>query len=216
MDEQLKRRLIGAIVLISLAIIFLPMLLEHEPTRVRPRPMTPIPQEPERKFDSSLLQDRPPAAQRETGIQTPAAGVSPAPRQETPPAQSVAPAPKPSVERKAPSTTTATKSEPKAKPRPKPKPKPKPEPKPKPVASGTPSGWVIQVASLTSRESAEKLVKKLRRAGLDTMDPRPVTVNGKRFYRVQVGPEISRRNAERHLSLIKRVAGTKGQVMRYP
>ena len=79
-----------------------------------------------------------------------------------------------------------------------------------------PSAWVVQVASLSSLEGAAKLVKKLRKAGLDTMDPQSVTVNGKRFYRVQVGPEISRENAEKHLALIRRITGAKGQVMRYP
>ena len=61
-----------------------------------------------------------------------------------------------------------------------------------------------------------KLVRRLRRAGLETLDPRPVRVKGQRFYRVLVGPELSRRNAERHLKLIQKITGNRGHVMRYP
>ena len=201
MDEQLKRRLIGAIVLVSLAIIFLPMLLEHEPEGLKPTPMKPLPEEPPRQFDSSLLQDIPP----ETAT-TPEAPKAVQPRADTP---AVEPAPA-STEK--PRTAKAP-----AKPAPKPVPKPTAKAgKPTGAGKSSPSGWVVQVASLSNRESATKLVKKLRRAGLDTMEPRAVTVKGKRFYRVQVGPEISRENAEKHLALIKRVTGAKGQVMRYP
>lgn len=196
MDEQLKRRLIGAIVLVSLAIIFLPMLLEHEPAGLKPTPMKPLPEEPPRQFDPSLLQDLPPEAPRQPAAVQPEPDRKTASAPETPKKPEVA----------------------KATPRPpaKAEPKPKPKPKPKPEKAAMPRGWVVQVASLSNRESAVKLVKKLRKAGLDTMDPRPVTVKGKRFYRVQVGPEISRENAEKHLTLIKRVTGAKGQVLRYP
>ncbi|RTZ78040.1 MAG: hypothetical protein DSZ01_05895 [Gammaproteobacteria bacterium] len=202
MDEQLKRRLIGATVLVSLAIIFLPMLLEHEPATLKPVPMKPIPEEPERNFDSSLLQDVPP--------RNPITELA-APADKT---TATTPAPAPVKAQPVPEKTVVAKVAPKPAPRKASKVPAKPKKPALPKAA--PSGWVVQVASLTSRENAMQLVRKLREAGLDTMDPRPVTVKGKRFYRVQVGPEISRANAEKHLTLIKRVAGTKGKVMRYP
>ena len=202
MDEQLKRRLIGATVLVSLAIIFLPMLLEHEPATLKPVPMKPIPEEPERNFDSSLLQDVPP--------RNPITELA-APAEKT---TATTPAPAPVKTQPVPEKTVVAKVAPKPAPRKASKAPAKPK-KPAPPKE-TPSGWVVQVASLSSRENAMQLVRKLRKAGLDTMDPRPVTVKGKRFYRVQVGPEISKANAEKHLTLIKRVAGTKGKVMRYP
>ncbi len=204
MDEQLKRRLIGATVLVSLAIIFLPMLLEHEPATLKLEPMKPIPGEPERNFDSSLLQDVPP----------PNPVTEPAP---TPNKPTVTPA-TPALVKPEPGQAPDTPAVAKATPKPAPRKVSKAPAKPKKTAPSktVPSGWVVQVASLSSRENAMQLVRKLRKAGLDTMDPRPVTVKGKRFYRVQVGPEISKANAEKHLTLIKRVAGTKGKVMRYP
>jgi DedD protein len=194
-DEQLKRRLVGATVLVALAIIFLPMLLEHEPADLKPLPMPSIPKEPPRHFPGEPPRPAP-------------AATRPAP--------------------KTPSTTQVTKPSPSGqqgvKPvskadRTKPKPaheKTKSTAKPKSATPPTPSAWVVQVASLSSRDNAMKLVKRLRKAGLDTMDPRPVTVKGKRFYRVLVGPEVSKKNAERHQSLISQIAGTKGRVVRYP
>ncbi len=185
MDEQLKRRLVGATVLVALAVIFLPMLLERQPDTLKPVPVKPLPKEPARRFDTALLQDRPPKTTS------------------TPPAA-------PSASK--PSSTPAAPPRQATRPRAKAGgAKPSRMKKPAP-----PRAWVVRVASLSSRDSAMKLVKRLRKAGLDTMDPQPVTVSGKRFYRVQVGPEASKKNAERHLQLIRRITGDKGQVVRYP
>ncbi|WP_456380432.1 SPOR domain-containing protein [Thiolapillus sp.] len=210
MNEQLKRRLIGASVLIALAIIFLPMLLSHKPVAEHPGEMASIPAEPVRNFDPSLLQNIPP-------------------REELPAAEipSVSPAPEPDVAAAPPAPVAPVVA---AMPEPKPKPKPKPSPpmvsaekpgtKPGQKAeswpSPSPSAWVVQVASFSSRASAEKLVKKLRKAGFDTMDPAAVTVGGKKYYRVQVGPELDRKRAQKLLPRINKISGAKGQVVRYP
>ena len=64
LDEQLKKRLIGAAVLASLAVIFVPMLLESPPEE---RPLGEIPPPPPaRPFDSKLLREPvpPPAKAR--------------------------------------------------------------------------------------------------------------------------------------------------------
>ncbi len=196
-DEPLKRRLIGATVLVSLAIIFLPMLLSHEPVARHQGKMPPIPAEPQRNFDPGLLQETPPAQPQPVA------------------AKAVVP------EKPAP--------QPKPKPTPKPVPKLKtraaatppyiPGPGKKPAASaakGSPQAWVVRVGSFSSRASADKLVKKLRKAGLDTMNPVAVTVKGKKFYRVQVGPQLDKKRAERLLPRVNKIAGTKGQVVRYP
>ncbi len=60
MDEGLKKRLIGAAVLASLAVIFVPMLLEEPP--LRPPPMPPLPERPPpTDFASDMLHDEVPA-----------------------------------------------------------------------------------------------------------------------------------------------------------
>ena len=60
MDEGLKKRLIGAAVLASLAVIFVPMLFEEPPSR--PPPLPPLPsQPPVRDFASEMLREEVPA-----------------------------------------------------------------------------------------------------------------------------------------------------------
>ena len=207
MDEPLKRRLIGATVLVSLAIIFLPMLLSHKPVARHQGKMAPIPAEPERSFDASLLRE------------IPAEEPQPAPAE---------------PEREEPVVAEPATPVSKATPRPKPVPRLKSRPVAPPhipapetvqaksrnadktTAGGSPTAWVVRVGSFSSRASADKLVKKLRKAGLDTMDPVAVTVKGKRYYRVQVGPQLDKKRAERLLPRVNKIARTKGQVVRYP
>ncbi len=205
MDEQLKRRLIGATVLIALAIIFLPMLLSHKPVARHTGKMTALPVEPARDFDSTLLKDIPPVQKL--------------------PVSEVVPI-TPAVAKKTVAVHTASQEKPKIVAKPKVEKKPvaavvekpkKPIEKKHASSSKKPlSAWVVQVASFSSRNSAEKLVKKLRKAGFDTMDPVAVTVKGKRYFRVQVGPELEKQRARKILPKINKIAGAKGQVVRYP
>jgi len=150
-DEPLKRRLIGATVLVSLAIIFLPMLLSHKPVARHQGKMPPIPQEPKRDFDPGLLQEATPEQPKPV-----AAKAAP----EKPVAQSRPAAPE-----------TAPKPVPRLKPRAAAPPHiPDPGKKPAaPVAKGSPQAWVIRVGSFASLASAEKLVKKLRKAGFESI-----------------------------------------------
>ena len=60
MDEGLKKRLIGAAVLASLAVIFVPMLFEEPPPRPPPLPAFPE-KPPTRDFASDMLRDEVPA-----------------------------------------------------------------------------------------------------------------------------------------------------------
>ena len=171
MDEGLKKRLIGAAVLASLAVIFVPMLFEEPPSR--PPPLPPLPQRPPAvDFASEMLREEVPAV-------APLAPVVPEPV--------VDPAPPPGA--------------------------------PPPVAEAPRTGlsaWVVQAASLSSQENAEKLVARLREAGLPTPDPELVDIKGKRFYRVRVGPVIERAEAEGMLDKVSEIAGSQAQVQQYP
>lgn len=214
MSHDLKRRLIGASVLISLAIIFLPMILEHKPLLVDRGQMTGIPKAPEEKFQSDLIS----AEMAEENTQPVAAVTSSEPQQPEPvPVSAPAVSETPQVAVAKP--VTETRPEPViVKPEPKPAPVPvisNPPKQPSKTASG-PSAWVIQVGSFSNQDNAKKLVQRLRKAGLDTMDPLPATVNGKQLYRVKVGPELDKRNAEKLLPKVKKVAGLQGTVIRYP
>lgn len=95
-----------------------------------------------------------------------------------------------------------------------------PEVKPKPVAKNTstrpsPSAWMIQVASLTNEKNAKKLVKELRKADLPAQMER-VKLEGKQHYRIQVGPEVDHRLAEKMVAKIKKAFKLNPKLMRYP
>lgn len=183
MSEQLKRRLIGASVLISLAIIFVPMLFEHEPVMVDPGYMKPIPKPPEQKFNSSLLQD-------EVAL----------PDQVSDPVVEAVPekaGEEPDVAEK---EAAEAAEDQEAVVRPK---------------VGL-SAWVVQVGSFSNEENALQLVSRLRKAGFDTMEPEAVEIRGKQLYRVRVGPEIARKNADKLVPEVKKVSGLTGKVVRYP
>lgn len=226
MSHDLKRRLIGATVLISLAIIFLPMILEHEPLMVDRGDMQPIPKAVDEKFKSSLIRDEVPEEQPRP-VASQSSPSTPAPATEKPVPKSASPK---TAEAASPAKPEPVKQEPKPETKPasqeiveaastaKPEPvkqEPKPAPKPAPTKPG-PSAWVIQVGSFSNQDNALKLVQRLREAGLDTMDPQPAVVNGKQLYRVKVGPELDKRNAEKLLPKVKKVAGLQGTVIRYP
>lgn len=92
MDDGLKKRLIGASVLASLAVIFVPMLFEEPPTR--PAPLAPLPSKPPvTDFASEKLREEIPAitplAPREPAVETQAAPVdtNPATEAAAPPAK---------------------------------------------------------------------------------------------------------------------------------
>ncbi len=220
MDDALKRRLTGAVVLVSLAVIFVPMLVEEEPV-LSPR------------IRESNIPVRPPSVMIDPDSRRPAVTESaPAPTDPIPalpPAESMTPAdtdPPPPVTTQAPESTVPTtkpaeqpatpteavKPVQAAKPAPPPAPKPPPAEK-RPVK--TPSGWVVQVGSFADKENAEKALAKLRLSGYDSF-VEEVKVGSKSLYRVRVGPEVDKKRAESLNSQIADTLKLKGQVLRYP
>ncbi len=72
----------------------------------------------------------------------------------------------------------------------------------------TAPGWHIQVASFTSRKAAEGLVARLSKAGF-TADLSPNTVGKTTYYRVWVGPYESAERAKAAAAKVSAVSGTK-------
>lgn len=123
--------------------------------------------------------------------------------------------PPPPVENPAPSTTNRTQP---AAETPVQAPPPSPPPREvgsNKVAKASPTAWVIQVASLTVEKNAEKLVSDLKKADLPATLKR-VTVDGKRHYRVLVGPEVNHKIAMKMVEQIKRDFKLTPKIMRYP
>ena len=78
----------------------------------------------------------------------------------------------------------------------------------------SPTAWIIQVVSLTVKENAQKLVADLRKADMPAQ-MQTVTVEGKRHYRVRVGPEVNHQTAQKMAERIKREFKLKPKVLSY-
>ncbi len=218
MDFLLKQRLVGAIVLVALGVIFIPMLLEGPNKDLVPE-MEPL---PELTGERSRIElgsfpdagDVPVEAdiavlQADSQIATPAAEDLPVQPEET------------AVEEIA---ATEQKVEPLPIP-PKPVAKPEqpdPEPaksepaKPEPAKPAGPLGnWVVQMGSFSNEQNALRLRDKLRKAGFVTQVEK-VRVDAKFHYRVRVGPYLERAEADLDQVKLEKQLNLKGRVLSYP
>lgn len=233
MEKRLQQRLIGAAVIIALAVIFLPMLLNGGGNG-RVSMKMKIPPEPSYSFNGAA---QPPAASGTAPVQpisvAPAAGAesqqsAPAPTQQKPAAtaqQSTAPAPTPQpapkmVEPKVTAPSVPVQQKPAPKPKPPAQPaKPQPAPAQNEASTGgklvTPS-WVVQVSSLSKESGANALRDRLRKQGfaayVDRFDDKS---RGKVYYRVRVGPKLTRAGAEAQQAKILKATKLKGIVVPY-
>jgi DedD protein len=189
MDEGAKRRLVGAAVLVALIVIFVPMLLDNADHGDLGEPI--------------VIPDEPQMAPGDEDTEAPTAGLTaedltpPLPIPEPPPGAVLEPPLDAPVE-----------------PQPQPLPEPTVAPGPQPVPPGTLS-WVVQVASLGSPEAAKGLRDRLRAKGY-TAFVEEATVNGKRYFRVRVGPEVERARADGLAAELQSETGSKPLVQRYP
>lgn len=77
------------------------------------------------------------------------------------------------------------------------------------------SAWVVQVASFVDEHSAVVLRDRLRKGGFSSyIDRFPHA--GKTYYRVRVGPRLSREKAEAMLGRIDKAVKLKGMLVPYP
>ncbi|WP_223454292.1 MULTISPECIES: SPOR domain-containing protein [unclassified Pseudomonas] len=209
LDKAYKQRMVGALVLVALAVIFLPMLFsrqdEQRQVKVEAPAAPQAPAMPQVQVEpvvvpepQALPQEPVPSdeeiAQQESAV--PAAPLAPAPAAKPP-----APAPVPALAAK-PATAPAQPIT--AAPG-------KPDTTQSRVdANGLSVSWSVQLASLSSRESAEKLQKTLRSQGYNAYIR---TADGKN--RVFVGPLIERAEADRLRDLLNRQQNLKGFVVRF-
>ncbi len=191
MDRGLIQRMVGALVLIALAVIFVPMLFNREDDARRVEvdapamPQTPampdvevqpveVPEPAAEPFPEGfeIIEEGP-----ETEAQVPAEPIT------APPAVAE-PTPTPPAER--------------------------PEPEQRLDAANLPVSWSVQLASLSNRESAEALTAKLRSQGYNAYVR---TFEG--MNRVFVGPLVERAEANRLRDVLERQQKLKGFVVRF-
>jgi DedD protein len=202
-----KHRIAGAIILVSLAVIFVPMLLDETEPPPENQSLTEIPvrDEPETKVVIS------PVTPGDAPVAEPTASPQPLPAlteqavvDTTPKMVTVKPdEPKPAV------TKAADKSD-------------SPSAKPKTVVakSGEPAprvshGWVVQVGTFANADNAARLRDQLKQKGF-TVDSEATLIDGKKAMRLSVGPYRDKPAATKAQAQLKKDLNINGMVLAYP
>ncbi len=238
MDNAVKQRVIGAVVLVALAVIFVPMMLEKSENDLGPvggnlpdqpdqivhdriEPLT-LPEPPPETEPAQVVLDQPaPADATVAGTAEPAmpsltdavptapipgvaeeAVTAPQPAVPVPTAPAAAPVVTPTPAAPTPAAVPTA-------------PAPAPVATPAPAPSKALSGWVVQLASLASKSNAMALQEKLRGLGYTAFVEEIKMPQGV-LYRVRVGPELERSNAENMRNRLEQQVQIKGIVTRYP
>jgi DedD protein len=212
---MLKQRVIGALVLLALIIIFVPMLFNRQDDArkvvVEAPPQPAAPTVPSTEVQPVQTPEAPPVvvvpdepAKPLGKPQTPIAGTSgQAPAQNAP----VTAPPQPQAAPAAPVAKAPAASAPAA---PVATPAPAVKPDSRLGAANLPNSWSVQLASLSSRPSADALQAKLRSQGYNAYVR---TADG--MNRVFVGPVIERSEADRLRDQLNKQNGVKGFVVRF-
>lgn len=218
METTLKQRLIGAAVIIALAVIFVPMILDGSGRQESVAINMEVPPEPTFTFDSELpdpkqLDELPAIEPKSEAIANKAEEV--APEEQKPPSVTSATEPKTDV-------VTATQTAEKI---PEKIPEQVQEKKEPQVVKATEaqiktnpalSAWAVQVAAFGEKSKALALQEKLIASNISAFTEQ-TGKDGKVIYRVKVGPEIKRENAEKLRDQIEKEHGLKGSfVTKHP
>lgn len=219
MERRLKERLTGAVVVLLLAVIFVPMLLDNSAQDDIEITKTNIPPGPDVEFKSAVLpvEELPPVEPP----QMPLATTEPDNKGVFSPDNAM------------PATDTATDNPT------SPQPLPVAEPTPPPVVTArteiipvensnvtarNPSGdtatrgmsaWVIQLGSFSSQTNADSLVRQLQTQGFPAYIEK-VTTDAGIVYKVRVGPELSRPAAENMVKNLKAKMKLDGMILSFP
>ncbi|MCH4872897.1 SPOR domain-containing protein [Pseudomonas sp. TMW22091] len=207
LDKVYKQRMVGALVLVALAVIFLPMLFTREDEQRQIQvdaPTAPqVPVMPQVQVEPVAVPEPQPIAEEPAPPEEVAQEqVAPAPAA---PAPAPAPAPvvsKPVAAVKPPAVTPAqTVAQAPA----------KLDTTQKRVdANGLPVSWSVQLVSLSNRASADNLQKTLRNQGYNAYVRSSGGMN-----RVFVGPLLERAEADRLRDMLGKQQNLKGFVVRF-
>ncbi|WP_445938177.1 SPOR domain-containing protein [Pseudomonas sp.] len=194
LDKGLKQRMVGALVLLALAVIFLPMLLSREDESQRVQvdaPAMPVaPEAPDVELqpvavpEPQLLPDEPVGADATQSLESSEPIVS---EQPVAPITPATPAATPEPVLKSPQLAPS-----------------------KLDANSLPISWSVQLASLSSTDGAQKLQKTLRSQGYNAYIRSFDGMN-----RVFVGPLIERAEADRLRDQLNRQHKLNGFVVRF-
>ena len=211
MEQGLKERLVGAAVIVILAVIFIPMLLDDTEdqeiviteTNIPPKPENmPLPPSEDESiipadsnFSSRIIpvQEEPAVEEvdevPESVVQNTEETVPPTEQKEN-----KAPTPEQTTGQK--SAAAISKSEESAN-------------------NVGLSAWVVQLGSFSSEKNAQELNQKLKKAGFRSF-VEPLKQNDTTSYRVRVGPELRRSDAQAIKEKLKNNMQIEGIIVQYP
>jgi DedD protein len=190
METRLKQRLVGAVVLVALAVIFVPMILTG-------------PEDDESLVEQGRIPPKP-EAPMVTEMPEPLSEPFPGP---TSPERVVVTKGAPETKEPAPAESPAAVSESATDVQ---------EPLPEEEPTEGLSGWVVQVGSFTQEENALRLRDRLREKDYAAFVERIRGGDGKIVYRVRVGPEVERSRAEAVRRKLADTEGLSGLVTHHP
>jgi DedD protein len=185
-----KHRIVGAIVLVVLVVIFVPMILSERqpPAELKGERDMPVP-----------------AATIETKVM-----VTPVPAAEIKPKESTDASPRSAAATEEKPRTEAKAATPAEKPSVAKKPEPAPAVKP-PADNKLENGWMVQVGTFSNTNNAVRLRDKLKRLG-HSVHTETVTLSGKKALRLRVGPFADRAKADKAQAQIRKETGVAGVV----
>ena len=201
MDQNIKNRLVGIIVIFAFAVIFLPMILDGSGVRKDAFEVN-IPAQPEIE----------PAVDIETKIIELNARVDEVPELE----QRFVDENSSVVEAEPESSTSTTATATAIQPDPEPEPQPQPEPaQPEPATKTGGDSFVLQVGSFQDRGKALVQRDRVRKSNISAVFIEQFESNGKPIYRVRLGPFINRQQARVAQNKIKAKHDIDGIIMKY-
>jgi len=221
-DKLLKQRIVGAIVLISLAVIFIPMLLSGKSkllsnqlrSNIPPKPSYEI-KRPEMTQFKQLEQpsfSRPePEVVKNLPLLDANKSLSESKKPAISPSIKVSKVPPIDVSKEKQLEQSNTKTQSRGT-----------DPVLSPKTAQTSqqhvhlaTSWIVQVGSFSQKKNATKLRDKIQKSGISTFVSEAQSNKGK-VYRVRVGPELERSLADELRKKMRRKFGLDGIVIRYP
>ena len=211
MEERLKQRLVGAIVLVSLAVVFVPILLDMPPEVGEGPSGTMIPERPRNRFDSgSISLDRPETPRLDAEVEREhkryASNVEDASRRK-PAGEAVSASARDPAQAPAPGSDAPSARSGAASPE-----QPGGLPGKKPAAAS--GGWAVQLGSFLESKNALALRDRLRAGGYPAFIESGTSAQGS-ISRVFVGPVADRGRAKDSASKLQREMRLEGIVVPY-
>lgn len=202
LKKRARRRLVGAVALVLLIVVFLPMILDSEP----------------KPLNQDIAITIPPIPKPESIQQNPAPAISSTHAPPSPPRVAGMPAPAPAPAVQPEPAPDLPKSEPvKPEARPVPKPVQKHEIKPAPAShAAAEESFVVQLGAFSNAANAKALQKKLQDNKFKAYTEFVKNTGGDRT-RVRVGPYATREAAEKardRLKAMKLIIGEASVVRR--